>query len=76
MRGVEELVNRAGAGGASAARFGSGRRSRRRERRFDGGERGLGLRAVGAAGLRHVGAAAAALAAERLGRRRARGRRR
>src|SRR3954468_1683642 len=41
--------------------------SRRRERRFDGGERGLRLRAVGTAGLRHVAAAAAALAAELLG---------
>src|SRR5580704_5252472 len=34
---------------------------------LDGGERGLGLGAVRAAGLRHVGAAAAALAAEHLG---------
>ena len=37
------------------------------ERGRDGVERRGGLRAVGAAGLRHVGAAAAALAAERLG---------
>ena len=35
--------------------------------RLDRRERGLGLGAVGAAGLRHVGPAAAALAAERLG---------
>ena len=37
------------------------------ERRLDRRERGVGLGAVGAAGLRHVGPAAAALAAERLG---------
>src|SRR5687768_12648717 len=34
---------------------------------FDRGERGIRLRAVGPAGLRHVGAPAPALAAERLG---------
>ena len=37
------------------------------ERRLDRLERGIGLGAVRAAGLRHVGPAAAALAAERLG---------
>ena len=37
------------------------------ERRFDRLQRGLGLGAVRTAGLRHVGAAAAAFAAERLG---------
>ena len=41
--------------------------SRRPERRLDGGERFRGLGAVGAAGLRHVGPTAAALAAELLG---------
>ena len=54
-------------------------RSRSRMRRtsgaahrlFDRGQRGIGLGAVGAAGLRHVGTAAAALAAERFARRRA-----
>ena len=34
---------------------------------FDRGERRIGLRAIGTAGLRHVGPPAAALAAERLG---------
>ncbi len=38
-----------------------------REAGFDGFERVAGLGAVGAAGLRHVGTSAAALAAERLG---------
>ena len=41
--------------------------SLRPERRLDRLERGIGLGAVGAAGLRHVGPAAAALAAQRLG---------
>ena len=36
-------------------------------RGFDRGDRGFGLAAVGAAGLGHVGTAAAALAAERFG---------
>ena len=39
----------------------------RRQRRFDRGERRVGLGAVGTAGLRHVRPAAAALAAERFG---------
>ena len=43
------------------------RRSAVTERGFDGGERRFGLGAVGAAGLRHVAPAAAALAAELFG---------
>src|SRR5262245_39494276 len=44
-----------------------GRRSSAVDRSFDRLERGLGLRGVGPARLRHVGTAAAALATKRLG---------
>ena len=49
------------------APLGGGAARALRDRVLDGGERGRCLRGVGAARLRHVGAAAAALAAQRLG---------
>jgi hypothetical protein len=39
---------------------------RARHRLFDRRQRGIGLAAIGTAGLRHIGPAAAAFAAERL----------
>ena len=60
---IGDLIGRAGA--TFVAR--NPDKLRRGHRSRDRLQRGVGLGAIGAAGLRHVGTAAAALAAERLG---------